>query len=80
MDVKFKNGLCNCAPSKLEGHGTYAWIKGASERLKNISKLPRRALRDDQGCPATDAHRHRHDESPKDHSGNNNNEDRHRHG
>ncbi|MFM7979487.1 MAG: hypothetical protein ACKPKO_09245, partial [Candidatus Fonsibacter sp.] len=25
MDVKFKNGLCNCAPSKIEGYGKYAW-------------------------------------------------------
>ena len=24
MDVKFKNGLCNCAPSKIEGYGKYA--------------------------------------------------------
>ncbi|MFM7981968.1 MAG: PriCT-2 domain-containing protein, partial [Candidatus Fonsibacter sp.] len=40
MDVKFKNGLCNCAPSQIEGCGKYAWTKGASERLKNIPKLP----------------------------------------
>ena len=40
MDVKFKNGLCNCAPSKIEGYGKYAWAKGAAERLKNIPKLP----------------------------------------
>ena len=40
MDVKFKNGLCNCAPSKIEGYGKYTWTKGASERLKNIPKLP----------------------------------------
>ena len=40
MDVKFKNGLCNCAPSKIEGYGKYAWTKGSAERLKNIPKLP----------------------------------------
>ncbi len=40
MDVKFKDGPCNCAPSKIEGYGKYAWIKGAAERLKNIPKLP----------------------------------------
>ncbi|MFM7985723.1 MAG: bifunctional DNA primase/polymerase [Candidatus Fonsibacter sp.] len=39
-DVKFNNGLCNCAPSKIEGYGKYDWTKGASERLKNIPKLP----------------------------------------
>ena len=27
MDVKFKNSLRNCAPSKIEGYGKYAWIK-----------------------------------------------------
>ena len=40
MDVKFDNGLCNCAPSKIEGYGKYAWTKGSAERLKNIPKLP----------------------------------------
>ncbi|MFM7985654.1 MAG: hypothetical protein ACKPKO_40715, partial [Candidatus Fonsibacter sp.] len=40
MDVKFKNSLCNCAPSKIEGYGKYAWAKGAAERFKNIPKLP----------------------------------------
>ncbi|MFM7984915.1 MAG: hypothetical protein ACKPKO_36900, partial [Candidatus Fonsibacter sp.] len=40
MDVKFKNGMCTCAPSKVEGYGKYAWTKGASARLKNIPKLP----------------------------------------
>ena len=40
MDVKFKNGLCNCAPSKIEGYGKYTWTKGSAERLKNIPKLP----------------------------------------
>ena len=40
MDVKFKNGLCNCAPSKIEGYGKYAWTKGSAERFKNIPQLP----------------------------------------
>ncbi len=40
MDVKFENGLCNCAPSKIEGYGKYTWTPGSSERLKNIPKLP----------------------------------------
>ncbi|MFM7981304.1 MAG: hypothetical protein ACKPKO_18510, partial [Candidatus Fonsibacter sp.] len=40
MDVKFKNGLCNCAPSKIKDYGKYAWTKGSSERLNNIPKLP----------------------------------------
>jgi len=40
MDVKFKNGLCNCSPSKIEGYGKYAWTKGSAERLKNTPKLP----------------------------------------
>ncbi|MFM7988292.1 MAG: hypothetical protein ACKPKO_54160, partial [Candidatus Fonsibacter sp.] len=30
IDVKFKNGLCNCAPSKIEGYGKYAWTKWSS--------------------------------------------------
>ena len=40
MDVKFNNGLCNCAPSKIQDYGKYAWTKGSSERLKYIPKLP----------------------------------------
>ncbi|MFM7987424.1 MAG: hypothetical protein ACKPKO_49740, partial [Candidatus Fonsibacter sp.] len=40
MDVKFENGLCNCAPSNIEGYGNYTWTPGSSERLKNIPKLP----------------------------------------
>ena len=40
MHVKLKNGLCNCAPSKIDCYGKYAWTKGAAERLKNIAKLP----------------------------------------
>ncbi|MFM7982604.1 MAG: hypothetical protein ACKPKO_25105 [Candidatus Fonsibacter sp.] len=40
MDVKFNNGLCNCAPSKIEGNGNYTWTPGSSERLKSIPKLP----------------------------------------
>ncbi|MFM7981203.1 MAG: hypothetical protein ACKPKO_17995, partial [Candidatus Fonsibacter sp.] len=38
-DVKFKNGLCNCATSKIEGYGKYAGTRGSPERLKNIPKL-----------------------------------------
>ena len=44
MDVKFKNSLCNCAPSNIEGYGKYIWATGSVERLKNIPKTPRRAL------------------------------------
>ena len=40
MDVKFKNQLCNCAPSEIEGYGAYAWTKGSYDKLKNIPKLP----------------------------------------
>ena len=25
-DVKFKNGLCNCFPSKIAGYGDYKWV------------------------------------------------------
>ena len=40
-DFKFKNGLCKCAPSNVEGYGKYAWTKrAADERLENIPKLP----------------------------------------
>ena len=38
MDVKFKNSLCNCAPTKIEGYGAYKWVKPG--RLRNIPKLP----------------------------------------
>ena len=40
MDVKFKNQICNCAPSEIEGYGRYAWTKGSYEKLKNIPRLP----------------------------------------
>ena len=40
MDVKFENGLCNCAPSMIEGYGKYVWTKGSIEKLKNIPRLP----------------------------------------
>ena len=26
MDVKFKNGLCNCAPSNIKGYGDYKFV------------------------------------------------------
>jgi hypothetical protein len=38
MDVKFKNSLCNCAPTKIEGYGAYKWVKPG--RLRDIPKLP----------------------------------------
>ncbi|MFM7982755.1 MAG: hypothetical protein ACKPKO_25875, partial [Candidatus Fonsibacter sp.] len=40
MDVKFKNGLRNCAPSKIDGYCKYTWTKGAAERFNNIPKRP----------------------------------------
>ena len=40
MDAKFKNQICNCSPSKIEGYGRYAWTKGSYEKLKNIPRLP----------------------------------------
>ena len=39
MDVKFKNGLCNCAPSKIEGYGEYKWVNPS--KLLNIPQLPK---------------------------------------
>ena len=41
MDVKFKNGLCNCTPTKIEGYGKYIWTAGSAEKLKNIPQLPK---------------------------------------
>jgi hypothetical protein len=38
MDVKFKNGLCNCAPTKIEGYGSYMWENPTN--LWDIPKLP----------------------------------------
>ena len=40
MDVKFKNSLCNCAPTKIEGFGRYQWEPELS-RLQNIPDLPK---------------------------------------
>ncbi|MFM7988739.1 MAG: hypothetical protein ACKPKO_56440, partial [Candidatus Fonsibacter sp.] len=40
MDVKFNNGLCNCAPSNIEGYGKYAWTDGSAARLRDIPHLP----------------------------------------
>jgi hypothetical protein len=37
-DVKFKNSLCNCAPSKIENHGAYKWVNPS--KLRSIPKLP----------------------------------------
>ena len=33
MDVKFKSGLCNCAPSKIQDYGKHTWAKGSSQTL-----------------------------------------------
>ena len=41
VDVKFKNQLCNCWPSKIPGYGEYGWVKGSFEKLKNIPQLPK---------------------------------------
>ena len=38
MDVKFRNGLCNCQPSKIENYGSYKWVNPG--KLLNIPKLP----------------------------------------
>ena len=42
VDVKFKNQLCNCWPSKIPGYGRggYNWTRGSLEKLKNIPQLP----------------------------------------
>ena len=42
VDVKFKNQLCNCWPSKIPdyGRGGYDWARGSWEKLKNIPQLP----------------------------------------
>ena len=37
-DVKFKNGLCNCQPTKIPDYGKYEWEDW--RKLKNIPKLP----------------------------------------
>ncbi|MFM7987148.1 MAG: hypothetical protein ACKPKO_48335, partial [Candidatus Fonsibacter sp.] len=42
-DVKFKNGLCNCAPSKIEGYGKYTWTRGLREAQEH-PEAPRRSL------------------------------------
>ena len=38
MDVKFQNDLCTCAPTKIEGYGS--WTKGSCDKLLNIPPLP----------------------------------------
>ncbi|MFM7984524.1 MAG: hypothetical protein ACKPKO_34880, partial [Candidatus Fonsibacter sp.] len=47
MDVKFDHGLCNCAPSKIEGYGNYTWTERVGREAQEHPKAPRRALRDD---------------------------------
>jgi hypothetical protein len=37
-DVKFKNSLCNCQPSKIEDYGKYTWTN--PYQLLDIPKLP----------------------------------------
>ena len=39
MDVKFNNGLCNCAPSKIQDYGEYKWINPYA--LLDIPQLPK---------------------------------------
>ena len=39
MDVKFKNGLCNCFPSKIDGYGEYKWVN--PRQLLDIPQLPK---------------------------------------
>ena len=38
MDVKFRNSLCNCQPSKIEDYGKYEWTDPF--KLLDIPKLP----------------------------------------
>ena len=38
VDVRFKNGFCNCQPSNIEGYGAYKF--GNAYQLLNIPKLP----------------------------------------
>jgi hypothetical protein len=38
VDVKFKNSLCNCEPSKIDNYGEYKWLN--PEQLGDIPKLP----------------------------------------
>ena len=38
VDVKFKNQLCNCEPSKIDNYGEYKWLN--PEKLASIPKLP----------------------------------------
>ncbi|MFM7984375.1 MAG: hypothetical protein ACKPKO_34125, partial [Candidatus Fonsibacter sp.] len=44
MDAKFKNGLCNCAPSKIEGYGKYALDTRGGREAQEHPEAPRRAL------------------------------------
>ena len=39
MDVKFKNGLANCFPSKIDGYGEYRWENPT--QLRDIPQLPK---------------------------------------
>ena len=44
MDVKFKNQICNCAQSEIEGYGEYAWTKGSYDKLKISPDSPTSCL------------------------------------
>ena len=37
-DVKFRNQLCNCAPSKIDNYGEYKWVNAS--KLFHIPQLP----------------------------------------
>lgn len=37
-DVKFRNQLCNCAPSKIDDYGSYKWVNPS--KLFSIPQLP----------------------------------------
>jgi hypothetical protein len=39
MDVKFKNGLCICQPSKIDDYGKYQW-EIPFTLLNSIPQLP----------------------------------------
>ena len=38
VDVKFRNALMNCAPSRIDGYGAYEWLN--PERLADVPRLP----------------------------------------
>ncbi|MFM7987678.1 MAG: hypothetical protein ACKPKO_51030, partial [Candidatus Fonsibacter sp.] len=40
MNVKFQNGLCNCAPSKIKDYGKYARTKGRPRGSRTCRSSP----------------------------------------